>query len=166
MGPLCPAPEPTLWWDDHTSSYSPTRAATATSSGKSVKLRGWEKRILWKQLHTPLLHGKPGSYSCAAHRQSGSKDKAHLHVLCDMTSIVRYDSGRFTPDILPKSLQESSSGRHCPIKHTASCLNPGQKRRWAHIKKRRGQERWQSLLGRKPLFICFRKCYIHTYGTL
>lgn len=96
-------------------------AATAASSGNGMKLRGWEKRILSKQLHSPLLHRKPGSYSCTAHRQNGSKDKAHLHVLCYMTLIVRYDSGRFTLDIVLKSLQESSSAKHCPIKHAASC---------------------------------------------
>lgn len=152
-------------WDDRTSSYSLTRAA-ASSAGNSTKLR-WEKRILWRQIHTLLLlDRKPGSYSCTAHRQSSGKDKAYLHVLCYMTLIVRYDSGRFIPDILQKSLQGSSSARCCPIKHAASCLNPGHNTRWAHIKKRRGQERWQSLLGRKPLFICVRKCYIHTYGTL
>lgn len=152
-------------WDDRTSSYSLT-GATASSAGRRTKLSGWEKRILRRQIHTLLLHRKPGSYSCTAHRQSSSKDKAYLHVLCYRTLTVRYDSGRFIPDMLQKSLQGSSSARCCPIKHTASCWNPGHNRRWAHIKKRRGQERWQSLLGRKPLFICVRKCYIHTYGTL
>lgn len=58
----------------------------------------------WEQFCTPRR--KAASHLCTAHRQSSSEDEADLHVVRRTAVIVRHDSGRFTPDVLPETAGE------------------------------------------------------------
>lgn len=71
-----------------------------------MKLRGWEKgnpmqALLFFTENQARIPEQPAGKAAA--KKKKKKKASHLHVLCYMTLIVRYDSGRFNPDILLKS---------------------------------------------------------------